>query len=111
MTDALIFIIILIVGEIIAFFIFKFINFSLENIWELKINRSVLKGVLERLFLFLALVYYIPQALIAFGAIKIGTRFIKEEDNKISNDYFYIGNMTSLLIALLYFIIWKIIIK
>jgi len=61
---------------------------------------------LERLFLFLALIYKLPQALIAFAAIKIGTRFI-EEESKISNDYFYIGNITSLLLAILYFIIWN----
>ncbi len=94
-------------GEIISFFIFKFIGFSLGKTWELKINRSIIKGILERLFLFVALIYHIPQALIAFGALKIATRFIEDEENKISLDYFFIGNITSLLIALFYFAIWK----
>jgi hypothetical protein len=83
----------------------------LEKTWELKINRSVLKGTLERLFLFIALIYHLPQALIAFGAIKIATRFVEEEENKISNDYFFIGNITSLIISLLYFVIWQSITK
>lgn len=81
-------------------------GFFLEKKWEFKINRAVLKGTLERIFLFTALIYQIPQALIAFGAIKIATRFVEEEGNKISNDYFFIGNITSLLISLLYYIIW-----
>ncbi|MFW6134699.1 MAG: hypothetical protein ACOC5R_03910 [Elusimicrobiota bacterium] len=100
------FIVIFISGEIIAFFIFKFMNNKLKKEEGLKFDRSVFKGILERLFLFLSLVYYIPQSFIAFGALKIGTRFRKGED-KISNDYFFIGNITSLLLSLLYFIIWK----
>jgi hypothetical protein len=67
----------------------------------------VVKGVLERLFMFLALIHGIPQAMIAFGALKIGTRFIAEENKKISNDYFFIGNTTSLLLTLVYLILWK----
>ena len=71
----------------------------------MKIDRAVVKGIVERLFLFMALIYGFPQALIAFGALKIGTRFVKEA-NKISNDYFYLGNIISLLIALIYYALW-----
>ncbi|MEX2602461.1 MAG: hypothetical protein WD355_12475 [Balneolaceae bacterium] len=61
---------------------------------------SIVKGVLERLFLITGLVIGFPQVIIAFGALKIGTRF--QKNSKISNDYFLIGNFLSLLAALLY---------
>ena len=82
------------------------IQLKLENNVNYRIDRSVLKGILERFFLFLALIYNFPQALIAFAAIKLGTRFVQEE-NKISNDYFFIGNMTSLLLVVLYIVLWN----
>jgi hypothetical protein len=82
-------------------------EYSLEKKVKYKIDISVIKGVLERLFLFLCLVHNLPQALIAFVAIKIGTRFLPENGDKISHDYFLIGNITSLLIAVLYYSIWK----
>jgi len=100
------FLIILFLGEMIAFIIFKFIEFLLEKTWGFRINRAVIKGVLERSFLFLALIYNLPQALIAFGALKIGTR-VGDDSNKVSLDYFFIGNITSLLIIILYFVVWK----
>jgi hypothetical protein len=105
----LIFGLILVIGESVAFFIFKLIELLLNKKWAMAFNRSVIKGILERIFLFLALVYHIPQALIAFGALKIATRFI-EDENKISLDYFFIGNICSLLIALIYFVIWKLVV-
>jgi hypothetical protein len=59
---------------------------------------SVFKGLLERLFLISGLVLGFPQVIIAFGALKIGTRF--QRNSKISNDYFLIGNFISLMTAL-----------
>lgn len=61
---------------------------------------SVFKGVLERAFLIIGLMAGYPQVIIAFGALKIGTRF--QKNSKISNDYFLIGNFISLLTALLF---------
>jgi hypothetical protein len=66
----------------------------------------VVKGMIERLFMFLALVYNLPHALIAFGAIKIGTRI--KPDEKISNEYFFIGNMISLTVVIIYYALWKV---
>ncbi len=97
-------------GEVLATIIFKYMQYSLENDINKKIDRSVLKGILERLFLFLSLVYNFPQALIAFSAIKIGARFIPDAETKISNDYFFIGNITSLTLSIIYFAIWRAII-
>ena len=64
---------------------------------------SVSKGVLERLFLIVGIVTGHPQVIIAFGALKIGTRF--QKNSKVSNDYFLIGNFISLLTALLFSIL------
>lgn len=106
MHEILIFMTVFICGEAISFFIFKTLNYFFYNKkWEFKINRSVIKGDIERLFLFLSLVYNFPHALIAFGAIKIGTRI--KPDEKISNDYFFVGNIVSLLISIFYYAIWK----
>lgn len=63
-------------------------------------GRSILKGVLERLFLVIGLILGYPQVIIAFGALKIGTRF--QKNSRVSNDYFLIGNFISLLTAILY---------
>ncbi|SMO33029.1 hypothetical protein [Gracilimonas mengyeensis] len=66
---------------------------------------SIFKGILERLLLIVGLIYGYPQVIIAFGALKIGTRF--QKNSKISNDYFLIGNFISLLTAILFAIIIK----
>jgi len=61
---------------------------------------SIFKGVLERLFLIIGLAFGYPQVVIAFGALKIGTRF--QSNSRVSNDYFLIGNLISLLAALMF---------
>lgn len=61
---------------------------------------SILKGILERMFLIIGMMMGYPQVIIAFGALKIGTRF--QKNSKISNDYFLIGNFISLLVSLLF---------
>jgi hypothetical protein len=65
-----------------------------------KRGRSIFKGVLERLFLITGLILGYPQVLIAFAGLKIGTRF--QRSSSVSNDYFLIGNLISLLSAILF---------
>lgn len=81
---------------------FYFITKWLKNSKDSKTQRrrEIFKGVLERLFLVTGLLTGYPQVIIAFGALKIGTRF--QRHNKVSNDYFLIGNFLSLLAAILY---------
>lgn len=67
---------------------------------------STFKGLLERFVLFVALLLNFSQILIVFGAIKIGTR-IDDKSVKVNNDYFIIGNFFTLLIAFLYWFIYK----
>lgn len=58
-----------------------------------------------RAVLYIGILHGFPQILIAFGALKIGTRLHEDKQNKISNDYFLVGNLISLLLAMLYAII------
>lgn len=69
-------------------------------------SAPVFKGILERLTIYIGLLGNFPQILIVFGALKIATR-IKSDDN-ISNDYFLIGNLSSIGIAMVayYLYIW-----
>ena len=62
--------------------------------------RGLFKGWVERAILVYALVSGYPQALTFFAALKIATR-IKDE-NRISNDFYLIGNILSVCLAILY---------
>ena len=69
--------------------------------------KAILKGALERLVLFTALLHDYPQILIAFAAMKLGTRLHHEEGSDISNTYFLLGNLMSIFIAIVAAIITK----
>ncbi len=68
-------------------------------------NISTFKGMFERFVLYTSLTLGITQILIVFGAIKIGTRF--EKNDKIKNDYFLIGNFLTIIISILYCYYYK----
>ena len=68
---------------------------------------AVTKGVLERLTLLTGLLHEFPHILIAFGALKIGTRFREDQKSHITNTYFLLGNFISVLLAMVYAIIIK----
>jgi hypothetical protein len=77
---------------------------ELENtdITFFRLPLSTFKGVMERFILTLGLVLSFASILIVFGTVKLGTRF--NDNHKVKNDYFLIGNFSSILIALLYYI-------
>ena len=90
-------------GEIIAFVVFLVLNKKLGPKSDGTINvGAIAKGVLERLVLFTGLSNGFPQIIIAFGAFKLGTRLHDENGPGISNNYFLVGNLVSLLLAMLY---------
>ncbi len=110
----LIFLAIFVTGEIILnltffpylknYFHFKESDANKENETTkpfLGLPISIFKGGLERFIVYLFLTINLSQILIVFGALKIGTRIDKNE--KIKNDYFLIGNFTSLFIAVMYY--------
>lgn len=80
--------------------VFHFVSKRMKSEENRKI--SILKGTLERLFLIIGMMVGYPQVIIAFGALKIGTRF--QKNSKVSNDYFLIGNFISLIAALMFMI-------
>lgn len=57
--------------------------------------------MMERLFMSLDLILGFTPILVVFGTIKLGTRFKDNQD--IKNDYFLIGNFSSILIAMMYY--------
>ncbi len=68
---------------------------------------SIGKGIFERIVLFVFLTFGHMPILILFGALKIGTR-LKDSNNKsISNDYFLVGNLLSVLMAFIYYLVIK----
>lgn len=66
----------------------------------------IIKGSLERLCLFLSLYLGFPQMLIAFGAFKVGTRL--SDDSHISNDYYLIGNLLSITLVFVTFLVARL---
>lgn len=92
-------ILVLVAGEIGGFFVFQIIKSPQDtakaNKWS-----SAAKGILERVVMLFGLLQGYPHILIAFGALKIGTRLRPE--NSITSDYYYIGNLVSLLLTLIY---------
>ena len=72
--------------------------------------RSLLKGLLERFFLFVSLTNGYAHALTFFSAIKLATRLKHDDtgrDQDRFNDYYLIGNMISVLAAIGYVQLWK----
>ncbi len=98
-------ILIFVAGESVGYFIFLSVRRKLGRDERSKNKRPVLKGILERLMLYVGLLHGFPQILIAFAALKLGTRFREDEENRISNDYFLIGNLISILLAMIYSIV------
>jgi len=62
--------------------------------------RGLLKGWAERAFLVYALISSLPQALTLFAALKIATRI--KDDERISNDFYLIGNLISVCLSIFY---------
>ncbi|MFT2007577.1 hypothetical protein ACMA1I_02790 [Pontibacter sp. 13R65] len=112
----LLFLVIYLLGETLAYFIFFFIRKRFENKApapeqnnrERKRNKynTIAKGLLERFFIYISLANGLPHVLTLLGALKIGTRLDAEKQHAVSNDYFLIGNLVSILLALLYFFVY-----
>lgn len=95
--------------EILLVLLFWMIKMYSNNRKEVLI--SIVKGILERGFLCIGLVLGIDVILIFFGALKIGTRLHEDKTSKISNDLFLVGNILSVLFAIIYAEIWKLYMK
>jgi hypothetical protein len=71
------------------------------NVKWVGLPASVFKGLIERGVLTICLLSNIPTILIVFGTLKLGTRL--SENKEMKNDYFLIGNLSTILLAVLYF--------
>ncbi len=99
------FILLVIVGELILHILFLLLSKLVGKTVKDKVSRtSIIKGVLERGFIVVSLYFNVSQALTLLGALKIATR-IKDTEDKVSNDFFLIGNLTSVLVSILYFVL------
>ncbi len=100
--------VVLFCGECVALVIFHVLKKTVGASGNSAANKlSRTKGFLERLTLLTGLLYEFPHILTAFAALKIGTRLKEEQDSHISNSYFLMGNLISVLLAMIYAIIIK----
>jgi len=63
---------------------------------------DLLKGMIERFVLAFALANNLPQILIFFGAMKLGTRLKNDVVTEHFNNYFLVGNLLSVFLAIIY---------
>lgn len=105
----LVIIAIMIISEIMLWFIFSVVAKYYYKKNEIDLG-SLFKGLLERLFLVLFLYNDIPHALTIFSALKIATRLKHEETGEETqrfNNYYLIGNLISVSVSLFYMFLWK----
>jgi hypothetical protein len=96
-------VLVVVVGEGLGLFIFHWLKRLVGRCPVGSSHKgSVPEGMLERLTVLVGLLAGFPQILIAFGALKIGTRLTEEQNDRISNAYFLTGNLLSLLLAMTY---------
>ena len=55
----------------------------------------------------MGLILGVQSVIIAFGALKIGTRLTPSSRHRVANDYYLIGNLTSIILALIEFHLCK----
>lgn len=94
-------------GELVALFAFRIIRNKLAASATKK-WQAIGKGLLERGMLLIGLVMNIQAIVTLFGAIKIGTRIKDANQDKISNEYFMVGNFVSVTIALAEYMLFEL---
>ena len=104
MTNIPFYILIFFLQELFALVVFHFIRryFQKQNnaITAHSWLYSIMKGILERLFIFMGLLNDMPMVIGFFGALKLGTRLDTDKNDRVTNDYFLIGNIVSILIVI-----------
>jgi hypothetical protein len=74
--------------------------------------KSLLKGIVERIFLMVSLINNYPHALALFGTLKLATRLKRDnEEDKIKestyNDFYLFGNLISIIVAIMYVFLYN----
>ena len=88
-------------AELVLTLIFWFIGMYKRGGFK-NFGISLIKGWIERGFVSFGLLMDLPLVLVFFSAIKLGTRFRKDEDSQVSNDQFLVGNLLSVAAAIFY---------
>ena len=114
--DLLYFFLVIIAVEILLGIFYYIITPSLIRSSTLIDIRSLSKGIVERMFLLIALINDYPHALTLFGTLKLATRLKRgSEDDKIKdstfNDFYLFGNFISITIAIFYVCLYKILVR
>jgi len=102
MNEYVLCVIIIVASELVAILLFSLLaRWNRQEQRQNTINlKSILKGLAERAFLTFALLNGVPQALTVFAALKIATRI--KSDHEVTNDFYLIGNIISITMAILY---------
>jgi hypothetical protein len=96
---------VIVLGELLIHILFFFVSKIFGKDKKDKINGiSIFKGVLERVFIVSSFHFNMTSALTLLGALKIATR-IKDTEDKVSNDFFLVGNLISVLFGIGYYVI------
>jgi hypothetical protein len=94
------------VGEVIFHLVFALVSRSFGLIHPGIKAREVFKGIIERIMLSVGIAHGIPTVIIAFGALKVATKLSLSDNDqdrvRSHNDYFLIGNVLSILFAIIY---------
>jgi hypothetical protein len=110
MNNIFLFIIFLSIIEIALAFLFTAISYFFYKKTELN-AKSIFKGLVERVFLLISLLNDYPHAFTLFSALKLATRLkhkdIDAETENRFNDFYLIGNMISVVVAIAYVGIFK----
>lgn len=106
MSTALSFLSAYAIGELVAIVVFDFIRRRFAATGTKRLV-AIGKGLLERGVLLLGLCSGQQSVITFFGAIKLGTRLKDANQDRISNDYFLIGNIASVGIALLQYLLYN----
>jgi hypothetical protein len=99
-------VLIFVIGEVLATLLFYIMRkaFGMEqgnHRWSDLIN-----GLLERLVLLFGLYMSISQIVAMFGVFKVAARLKADPEDKKTNNYFLMGNLASVALALTYFYIY-----
>jgi hypothetical protein len=98
---------VIVIGELVIHFLFFLLSKLFGKDKKDKINGiSIFKGILERTFILVSFHFNMTSALTLLGALKIATR-IKDTEDRVSNDFFLVGNLISVLFGIAYYILLK----
>lgn len=104
------FLVLMVISELILAFIFA----AIAQVFYRKIGldfKSIFKGLIERIFLWICLSHGFAHALTLFGALKVATRLKRQDaddkDLAAYNDFYLVGNLVSVMVAIGYVMLYQ----